>query len=428
MLKPSVKRNLMLDFVSDEFSCPENIDDARIFTLNDKIGSGAVVYLMSRELRFQDNWGFIFAHNLAQKTGKNLKVLCNLDEKIYSKRQIEFNLPHVKNLSKIAKKNDIDFEFIKDDLQKYLKIFGALVIDFNPVLKFDKAAKSFVTKDFAAQAIFEIDSHNIIPARFISDKQEFSAATLRRKVYVNIGRFLTEFKNPFPVEKSEAQEKMFDFIENKLNYYTELKNDPTQNFVSGLSPYLHSGQISAQRVALEVLKSNASRENKEAFLEELIVRKELSDNFCLYSKDFKSLKSTPAWAKKTLEEHKFDIRPYVYDLKIFEDAKTHDELWNAAQKDLVQNGKIHGYMRMYWAKKILEWSQSPEEALKTAIYLNDKYALDGNDANGYVGILWSIVGVHDRAFSSRPVMGKIRYMSAQGCKNKFDVKRYIEKI
>ncbi len=424
MLKPSVKRNLMLDFVSDKFSCPENIDEARVFVLNDKLGSGNIVYLMSRELRFEDNCGFIFAYDMAQKKGKKLKILCHLDENIYSKRQIEFNMPHIKNLSLQAKKNDIDFEIVQNNIQNYLKNAGVIIFDFNPVLQFDKAAKS---KDFAAKALFEVDSHNIIPARFISDKQEFSAATLRRKIYSHIERFLTEFKNPFPIEKSDAYKKMQDFIENKLNYYAELKNDPTKDYVSRLSPYIHSGQISAQRVALEVLKSNASRENKEAFLEELIVRKELADNFCLYSKDFQSLKSAPAWAQKTLEEHKFDIRTYIYDLDAFEAAKTHDELWNTAQKDLVQNGKIHGYMRMYWAKKILEWSKSPEEALEIAIYLNDKYALDGNDPNGYVGILWSIAGVHDRAFSSRPVMGKIRYMSAQGCKNKFDVQAYIEK-
>lgn len=427
MLKPSVKRNLMLDFLSDEFSYPENIDEARVFVLNDKLGSGDIFYFMSRELRFEDNWGFIFAYNMAQKTKKHLKVLCHLDKNIYSKRQIEFNLPHVQNLSKIAKKNDIDFEFAENNLQNYFNKAGGIIFDFNPVLKFENPAKPFSPKGFAVAAFFEVDSHNIIPARFISEKQEFSAATLRRKVYANVSRFLTEFKNPFPVEKSEAKDKMQDFIQNKLNFYTELKNNPTKDYVSRLSPYLHSGQISAQRIAIEVLKSSASRENKEAFLEELIVRKELSDNFCLYSKDFKSLKSAPDWAKKTLEEHRFDIRTYIYDLKTFEDSKTHDQLWNAAQIDLVKNGKIHGYMRMYWAKKILEWSKTPEEALQTAIYLNDKYALDGNDSNGYVGILWSIAGVHDRAFSSRQVTGKIRYMSAQGCKNKFDVKKYIGK-
>jgi len=189
---------------------------------------------------------------------------------------------------------------------------------------------------------------------------------------------------------------------------------------------MHFGFISSQRVALEVVKSNTSRENKEAFLEELIVRKELSDNFCLYSPSYNTLEGILAWAKESLNAHRSDIRSYIYNSDEFEHAKTHDELWNAIQKKMIKTNRIHGYLRMYWAKKILEWSISPEEALKIAIYLNDKYAMDGNDPNGYVGILWSIGGLHDRAFSNRLVTGKIRYMSIGGCKKKFDINKYIE--
>jgi deoxyribodipyrimidine photo-lyase len=135
------------------------------------------------------------------------------------------------------------------------------------------------------------------------------------------------------------------------------------------------------------------------------------------------------WAKETLNEHRNDEREYTYSLEQFENAETHDDLWNAAQLEMVKTGKMHGFMRMYWAKKILEWTKTPEQALEFGIYLNDKYELDGRDPNGYVGVAWSIGGVHDRAWGERPVFGKIRYMNYNGCKRKFDVnKYYIEKM
>lgn len=160
-------------------------------------------------------------------------------------------------------------------------------------------------------------------------------------------------------------------------------------------------------------------------MEELIVRRELADNFCLYNLKYDLYDGFPNWAKETLAAHAKDKREYVYTVRQFERTQTHDDLWNAAQLEMVQTGKMHGYMRMYWAKKILEWSASPRVAIKTALYLNDKYELDGRDPNGYAGVAWSIGGVHDRAWFERPVFGKIRYMNYNGCKSKFDVKKYI---
>jgi deoxyribodipyrimidine photo-lyase len=136
----------------------------------------------------------------------------------------------------------------------------------------------------------------------------------------------------------------------------------------------------------------------------------------------------PNWARETLNKHAGDRREYLYTLKELESARTHDDLWNAAQLEMVCRGRMHGYLRMYWAKKILEWTQSPREALRFAIYLNDRYELDGRDPNGYVGIAWSIGGVHDRAWRERAIFGKVRYMSYAGMKKKFDVRRYINSI
>lgn len=419
MLRPTVKRGLMLDFISDEITCPAAVTSNRIFVLkNSDIKDGDIIYFPTRELRLEDNWAVLFGLELAQKYDKKFKIVINLSNIKYSKMQGPFLLNGLNFFLKNLELNNINFQMAEKIPQK--NNAAAVIVDFNPVdLKY-KFADTFDS------SVFEVDSHNIIPARFISDKQEFSAATLRRKVYANIANFLTEFPDSFEIIKSEARAHLEEFIEKKLDYYDEYKNDPNKNTTSNLSPYLHFGFISAQRAVLEIMKSSTSRENKETFLEELIVRKELSDNFCLYSKSFKTLDSIPDWANETLNAHKTDIRAYTYNLKEFEYGKTHDALWNKIQQNLLKTGRIHGYLRMYWAKKILEWSKSPKEALKIAIYLNDEYALDGNDPNGYVGILWSIGGVHDRPFSNRMISGKIRYMSLKGCEKKFDVKKFIE--
>lgn len=216
-------------------------------------------------------------------------------------------------------------------------------------------------------------------------------------------------------------------MKHRLEEYPLFRNDPTANAQSNLSPYLHFGQLAAQRVALQLQTHNAPIKAEEAFLEELLVRRELSDNYCFYSPHYDSCAGFPAWAQATLSAHRKDPREYRYSLDALELSHTHDTLWNAAQREMVLSGKMHGYLRMYWAKKILEWSASPEEALTSAIYLNDKYELDGRDPNGYTGIAWSIGGVHDRAWNERDVFGKIRYMSFRGMKAKFDISAYEDK-
>jgi deoxyribodipyrimidine photo-lyase len=170
------------------------------------------------------------------------------------------------------------------------------------------------------------------------------------------------------------------------------------------------------------------RENIDAFIEELFVRRELAENFCFRNEHYDTFEGIPAWAKSTLADHAGDRRDYLYTAEEFESARTHDPIWNAAQTGLVRRGTIHGYMRMYWAKKILEWSPNPAVAFDVAVMLNDRYALDGRDPNGYTGIAWSIGGLHDRPWFERPVYGKIRYMNASGCSRKFDVGRYLRSM
>lgn len=163
----------------------------------------------------------------------------------------------------------------------------------------------------------------------------------------------------------------------------------------------------------------------DAFLEELIVRRELADNFCFYQPNYDSIHGAWEWARKTLADHASDKREHIYSKEQLEKAQTADPLWNASQLEMVYHGKMHGFMRMYWAKKILEWTRGPEEALAISIYLNDKYEIDGRDPGGYVGCMWSICGIHDQGWKERPIFGKIRYMNYAGCKRKFNVDGYI---
>jgi deoxyribodipyrimidine photo-lyase len=218
------------------------------------------------------------------------------------------------------------------------------------------------------------------------------------------------------------------FAANGLVGYSEKRNNPLAKGQSNLSPYIHYGQISAQRIAIEVSKAVAPQHDKSAFLEELIIRRELSDNFCFYNPNYDSTTGFHTWAIETHRIHAKDERAFLYSKDQLEQAKTHDPLWNAAQNEMVNTGKMHGYMRMYWAKKILEWTKTPEQAMEIAVFLNDKYSLDGRDPNGYAGIAWSIGGTHDRAWVERPIFGKIRYMNYNGCKRKFDVNGYIERF
>jgi len=250
-----------------------------------------------------------------------------------------------------------------------------------------------------------------------------------------------------PAGEDGARRTLITFFKHKLALYSQ-RNDPTVDALSNLSPYLHLGMISAQRIVVELERGRLTgamhdwlnedaliplptlgaveQEYVDSFVEELVVRRELSDNFCWYAEEYDAFSCFPDWAKHTLDECRDDDRDYIYVLAEWDAAKTHDPLWNAAQQELLNTGKIHGYMRMYWCKKILEWSATPEEALQTAIYLNDRYALDGCDSNGYTGIAWSIGGVHDRGWKKRPVYGSIRYMNDRGAARKFNVKQYIQ--
>ncbi|MCL4401677.1 MAG: deoxyribodipyrimidine photolyase [Acidobacteria bacterium] len=228
--------------------------------------------------------------------------------------------------------------------------------------------------------------------------------------------------------RAAALQKLAAFLDQGLRNYARERNNPAAHSTSGLSPYLRWGFIGALEVALAV-REYAERHKliAEEFLEELMVRRELAYNFACHAPPPYTLHSLPGWARQSIDEHRADHREPVYSPEQFERALTHDPLWNAAQQELRKRGRIHGYYRMYWGKKIIEWSATPEQALSTMIHLNDRYALDGLNPNGYANILWCF-GLHDRPWPERPVFGKVRYMSFDGMRRKTAVEAYIQEV
>jgi deoxyribodipyrimidine photo-lyase len=342
------------------------------------------------------------------------------------------------------------------------KIAALMVVD-RGYLRVERQWRKFVAEN-AQCPLVQVETNVIVPVEAASQKEEYSAATLRRK----LNRLLDDYTLPLEEEEIKVSSLDFmhdyeefdiadldesieglhvdmsvkpvdsfvggtrnakihleDFIHNKLEKYSQLKNEPGLDYSSNLSPYLHFGQISPLYIYRRLM--DVDLKDKEDFLEELVVRRELSMNFVFYNNRYDTIHSLHDWAKKTLSHHAKDKREYIYSLDILENAETHDPYWNAAQKEMVLTGKMHGYMRMYWGKKILEWCKTPQEAYNIAIYLNNKYNLDGRDPNGFTGVAWCF-GKHDRGWKERDVFGKIRYMNDKGLERKFHMKAYLEKI
>ena len=441
------------------------IDPARTKVLRKGAFSGeSVLYWMSRDKRVDDNWALLAAQSVALNNKVPLIVcfqyLGHFPEA--NIRQYGFQLRGLLELKNKLESLNIEFILSQGRASEVIpriideKVVGTIITDYSPLRVYKKRVSKVLNR--TKIPFYQIDAHNIVPVWKASPKKEYAAYTIRKKIHDNLDQFLTDYpsliKHPygnirkndisydnivnglkidFSVQEVDwlvpgeiAAKNKLDLLRDSLAGYDESRNDPTKDALSNLSPYFHFGHISPQRVALDIKKSSLPEQDKNSFLEEMIVRRELSDNFCEYEPNYDYFEGFHDWAKKTLNEHRNDEREYLYPKEQFEHADTHDPLWNAAQNQMINKGKMHGYMRMYWAKKILEWSPNPEEAMQVAIDLNDKYELDGRDPNGYTGIAWSIGGIHDRAWFERPVYGKIRYMNYNGCKSKFNVKRYIE--
>lgn len=429
-----------------------------------------MLYVMSRDQRVEDNFALLAAQQTAMDLGVPLTVVfCLLPHSNdRSREHFEFMINGLEEVEKNLNKLRIPFMLL---LGKPLQTLAgmlhhtkpaAVYFDFSPL-----HGSRTLHQDIAQQsssAVFEVDTHNIVPVWEASPKQEVGARTLRPKIHHMLPQYLVipdaaqVHPHPWPgvvrsitelrpkideiVQKiprngqtvsivsgqNAALKTLQDFTAKRLPGYAASRNNPTVDGQSELSPYLHFGQLWAGRAVIDAQLAahhNAQLQpDVDAFVEELVVRRELSDNFCFYNQHYRSLQGAPQWARESLKTHAHDRREHVYSFDQFEQAKTHDGAWNAAQNQLLQTGKMHGYMRMYWAKKVLEWSPSAEDALQTLIKLNDFYSIDGGDPNGYVGILWSIAGLHDRPWFDRPIYGVVRYMNYNGLKRKFNVADY----
>ncbi len=442
---------------------------ARIKNLNEKPTQNGefVLYWMQSSQRTQENWALTYATQTANSLDLPLVVYFGLTPEFPegNLRHYWFMLEGLKEVTVELEKLGVNFVIQKTDPAQgiiNLSKKATCVVTDKGYLRVNREWYKKAAEHLDVPLI-QIEDNVVVPVEEASQKEEYSAATLRRKLQAKIPQFLGLPPKVIPKRASDhlfmdfisldnldtvidilkidrsvpkatqfhggtshAKDLLHDFLEQNLwTYDGNGGATPDNDCASQLSSYLHFGQVSPSYIANEVLEAGASHSHR--FLEQLIVRRELAVNFVYFNKNYEYLKCLPDWAQKTLAKHSTDPRPYTYSREELKKAQTHDAYWNAAQKEMVEGGKMNGYMRMYWGKKIVEWTKTPEEAFEVALYLNNKYELDGRDPNGYAGVAWCF-GKHDRPWGERSVFGTVRYMNVAGLERKFKMKRYLQSV
>ena len=436
-----------------------------------------VIYWMQQSQRVHYNHALNYAIELANQKDLPMLVYFGLTPSYpeANLRHYYFMLEGLKEVKGILQHFGINFLFKLESpekgIKKYLGDAYALVMDYG-YLRHQKMWRKEVL-DYAIEKDYSlsidiIDTDLIVPVRIASDKAEYGAYTLRPKIkrmYLEFRDFsrtptlknkghlnidsdddLSDIKkltDQLDIDQSvkispiyhggytNASKLFSDFLENKANQYI-LSNDPSLGLTSKMSMYLHFGQISAleimDRMFLAIDHGHLDGESFDAYIEQLLVRRELAFNYVTYNKGYDQFETmTEPWAYMTMNEHEIDKRDYLYSKNELENYQTHDPYFNAAMKEMVFTGYMHNYMRMYWAKKIIEWSPTYKEAYQTILSLNNKYFIDGRDPNSYTGIAWCF-GKHDRAWTERNVFGKLRYMNDKGLERKFNIEGYVKDI
>jgi deoxyribodipyrimidine photo-lyase len=419
-----------------------------------------VVYWMQHAQRVGDNPALEAAIAAANALRLPVTVLFVIDPRFPSanQRHFHFMLQGLAELPDECRRRGVGLAVrIASDaseVERACDVLGAVLVvgDENPVRETEQWRRRVAAG--LRVPFWTVDADVIVPTALL-EKEQYSAGTIRPRIERQREWFLKAVGETTPVVRIEpglvdlpaldalsvdrrvgpgtavggrraAVTRLREFARRQLDGYATRRNHPEADGTSRLSPYLHFGQIGPREVALAVRDADAPLADRQAFLEEFIVRRELAVNFVRFNPAYDRLECATPWARQTLDLHRGDPRDYIYSEREFEQAETHDPLWNAAQRQMVDTGWMHGYVRMYWAKKILEWTPSPEDAMAIAIALNDRYQLDGRDPNGYAGIAWAVAGKHDRAWGpERPVYGTIRYMSLASTGRKFDSKAYI---
>ena len=447
----------------------------RVLLLNDKpVNPSAkfVLYWMQMYKRVDNNHSLIYAIRMANELRLPLVVYEGLkyyypwaSDRIHTfilegveEKRLEFERLGIRYVFYLQK----NAESPKRTVEKLAKDAALIVTDDFPCFIIPEHNRRLA--ELAHIPVYAVDSNGVIPmSKF--EREEYAAYTIRPKIRKLLDRYLT----PLPFETInvpsvglavdcpetavrsttisglvsecdidhtvsasehyhggmfEGRKRLKKFVDEILPDYEKARSKPDRDGSSRLSAYLHFGFLSPIDIALAVRNADAPQESKDAYLEELIVRRELSYNMTRHNPAYDSLAALPAWVHKTMREHAGDERSFNYSLEQLEAAQTHDELWNAAQREMVATGEMHNYVRMLWGKNVIAWSPSYEIAFETLVHLNNKYCLDGRDPNSYAGILWCF-GKHDRPWMERPVFGTIRYMTSGSTGKKFDSKKYI---
>jgi deoxyribodipyrimidine photo-lyase len=427
-----------------------------------------VVYWMQRAQRAIDNPALDIAVAIGNELGKPVVVFfapvpfcshANL-------RHLRFLADGIPDIGEGLARRGVGFvlrAYPEHNLLKFCsEVSPAIVIgDENPI----RDAESWRRKVARALSVpfWTVDADVIVPSKLLQ-REHYAARTIRPRLHELLPEYLVlprsseaempwaaspglaslpwseDFTRAWVLDRSvqpvngwrggsrEGMRRLRHLVRHKLISYGETRNRPELDGTSKLSPYLHFGHLGPHTIARAVQDSAAPEAAKQAFLEQLIVRRELAVNFVRFSPVYDSMECLEPWAGRSFAQHSGDPRNVLYSDEQLENASTHDALWNAAQKQMVVTGWMHNYLRMYWAKKILEWSPSVAKAYQRAVWLNDRYQLDGRDPNSYAGIAWAIVGKHDRPWFDRPVFGQVRYMSLASTGRKFDSRKYIEQV
>ncbi|GAB66930.1 deoxyribodipyrimidine photolyase [Plasmodium cynomolgi strain B] len=433
-----------------------------------------LLLLLTRDFRVNDNWALTYAYEIAKKKGFSL-IACtclNRKEKV-TNRFIYTKLKILKNLEQALKQINIPFYLLPlymiDELGEFIKTHQVKLISCDLHVLHDE--KAFIKSlchlcNKKKVKMIQVDAHNVVPMWVTSKVEECSVRTIKPKIQALLPTFLIEyvsidpfeqnlkFPNPFDIEdvvskltvsntcavipdfvltEKKAQELLSDFCRKVLDKYNVKRNDPNSDAGSVLLPYVNLGVISAQRCVLEVHKHAYSNPSinavsgKESFSDDFIMRKELADNYCYYNKNYDNFEGGRDWAKESLKKHDSDKREYLYDYEDFRSAKTHSDMWNCCQMQFIKEGIMHEFLKVFWAKKILNWSGNSQTALKYALQLNDEFSIDGKTPSGYISIMWSIMGVHDQSWNERSIFGKVRYINSNGCKRNFDMNAFMSK-
>ena len=457
-----------------------DVQPERIQPLNDLSPDGGdyVLYWMQQSQRPEDNPALEYAIQRANEAGLPVLVVFGLmdDYPEANLRHYTFMIEGLQETKQILEEERgirmVVAHGSPDEMALQFAGRAHMLVCDRGYLDHQRTWRERVTEE-ATCPVVRVEGDVIVPVETVSDKSEYAARTIRPRIWEHAERFFVDLEptepehpstgdaidlsgvafEPIDVSDVEAATDRLDldrsvppvsslyrggprrgkdviesFITEHMRDYDGKRNKPETSAVSYASMFLHFGQLSPVWIANRIRESGAPEPEIDSYIEELMVRRELTMNFCYYNRNsYDSLDPLPDWARTTLDEHADDEREYLYSFEELRDSQTHDPYWNAAMTEMRETGYMHNYMRMYWGKKILEWSPSPEAAHDRILTLNNTYFLDGRDPNSYSNVLW-IFGLHDRAWQERPVYGKTRYMSKGGLERKADPDAYVKKV